>query len=81
VTDFSDRATEREEQVRADALADQERRSGLVGKTIADSAHFCGLCEDPIPDDRRRALPAARTGSSAAVAGSIPASISVASTI
>lgn len=61
MTDIYDRATEREEEVRLDALASQAKRAGLVGKTVADSAHECGICDDPIPDDRRRALPGVQT--------------------
>ena len=59
--DIYDRATEREEEARADALVAQERRSGLSGKTVDDSAHECHLCDDPIPDERRHALPGVQT--------------------
>lgn len=61
MTDFFDRAAEREEQIRADALAEQTRRAGLEGKTIDDSAHECQVCGDPIPDGRRQALPGVQT--------------------
>ena len=61
MTDLYDRATEREEQNRTDALTEQARRAGLEGKTVADSALFCQLCDDPIPDARRRALPGVQT--------------------
>jgi len=61
MTDPFDRATEREEELRADALADQARRSGLAGKTVADSATECRLCDEPIPDARRHALPGVQT--------------------
>lgn len=61
MTDPLDRATEREEELRADALADQARRSGLAGKTVADSATECRLCDGPIPDARRHALPGVQT--------------------
>ena len=61
MTDLYDRATEREEQNRTDALAEQARRAGLEGKTVADSALFCQLCDDPIPAARRRALPGVQT--------------------
>lgn len=57
MTDVFDRATEREEQHRAAALAEQERRAGLAGKTVADSAEACRVCETPIPEARREAIP------------------------
>ena len=55
--DEFDRATEREEQMRAAALAAQARRAGLAGKTPADSASCCAECGEAIPEPRRRALP------------------------
>lgn len=61
MTDIYDRATEREEDLRADALAAQSRRAGLAGKTVSDSARNCRVCDDPIPDARRRALPGVQT--------------------
>ena len=61
MTDLYDRATEREEQNRADALAEQARRAGFAGKTVADSAHFCSSCDEPIPEARRAALPGVQT--------------------
>lgn len=61
MTDIYDRATEREEEDRADALAAQERRAGLAGKTIDDSATHCRVCDGPIPEARRLALPGVQT--------------------
>ena len=61
MTDPFDRATEREEELRADALAAQARRAGLAGKTAADSAARCRICDEPIPEARRRALPGVQT--------------------
>jgi phage/conjugal plasmid C-4 type zinc finger TraR family protein len=61
MTDIYDRATEREEEARADALAAQSRRAGLAGKTIHDSARNCRVCDETIPDARRRALPGVQT--------------------
>jgi phage/conjugal plasmid C-4 type zinc finger TraR family protein len=55
--DVYDRATEIEEAQRDDALRAQRRRAGLDGKTVLDSAIECVLCDDPIPDDRRHAVP------------------------
>lgn len=61
MTDIFDRASEREEVDRADAMAAQARRSGLAGKTIDDSAIDCRVCDDPIPFERRQALPGVQT--------------------
>lgn len=61
MTDPFDRATEREEELRSDALAEQARRAGLAGKTVADSATECHICDEPIPDARRHALPGVQT--------------------
>lgn len=61
MTDIYDRATEREEESRADALAAQARRAGLAGKTMHDSARNCRVCDDSIPTARRRALPGVQT--------------------
>ena len=57
MTDQFDRATEIEEAQRADALQAQARRAGLAGKTLADSAEHCTLCEAEIPLARREAVP------------------------
>ena len=59
MTDDIDRAQEREAQMLADALRDQARRSGLAGKTPADSAEFCQArgCGEEIPDARRQKVP------------------------
>ncbi|MBI5918989.1 MAG: TraR/DksA C4-type zinc finger protein [Nitrosomonadales bacterium] len=53
MADEADRAQEREEQQRADALAAQARRS----QTDGVEHEFCTKCEDPIPPARRVALP------------------------
>lgn len=59
MSDDVDRASEREQELRADALTDQARRAGLAGKTVADSANFCQMlgCDESIPQARRMALP------------------------
>lgn len=61
MTDIFDRAAEREEQQRQDALQAQARRAGLEGKTVADSASHCRVCESLIPVARRRAVPGVQT--------------------
>lgn len=61
MTDIYDRASEREEADRAIALQEQARRAGLAGKTAADSAEFCAMCEEPIPALRRHLLPGVQT--------------------
>lgn len=62
MTDDVDRAREREQELRGDALRDQARRAGLDGKTAADSAEYCLAhgCEEPIPTARRIAYPGCR---------------------
>ena len=61
MTDVFDRATEREEQFRDDALRDQRRRASLSGKTVEDSALLCRVCDEKIPLERRRAIPGVQT--------------------
>ncbi len=61
MTDQFDRATEIEEAQREDALQAQARRAGLAGKTVADSAEVCQMCDEPIPEARRRAVPGVAT--------------------
>lgn len=61
MTDIADRATEREEENRADAMAKQSRMAGLAGKTVKDSATHCGACGDRIPLKRRQAVPGVQT--------------------
>lgn len=55
--DDVDRASEREAELLADALRDQELRAGLKGKTAADSAASCSDCGQDIPQERRIAVP------------------------
>lgn len=61
MTDPIDRGCDREGELRADAIAEQRRRSGLEGKTVADSAEFCEACGEPIPYERREAYPGVQT--------------------
>lgn len=61
MTDPIDRGCEREDELRADAIAEQRRRAGIDGKTVADSAQFCEACGDPIPEARRQAVPGVQT--------------------
>lgn len=65
MTDIFDRATEREEAQRDDALKAQQRRAqghGInAGKTVKDSACACHLCNAKIPLARRRAIPGVQT--------------------
>jgi phage/conjugal plasmid C-4 type zinc finger TraR family protein len=57
MTDYVDRASEREQEMLADALAEQARRAGLAGKTVADSASTCEDCGGRISVARRKAVP------------------------
>ena len=61
MTDPIDRGCEREDELRADAIAEQRRRASLEGKTVADSAEFCEACGEPIPGARRQAVPGVQT--------------------
>lgn len=61
MTDVFDRASEREEADRAQALAAQAQRGGFAGKTVADSASECRICDEPIPELRRQRLPGVQT--------------------
>lgn len=61
MTDPIDRGCEREDELRSDAIAEQRRRAGLEGKTVADSAETCAACGETLPDARRRALPGVQT--------------------
>jgi len=58
MTDIFDRATEREEEMRQDALAKQARRTRPVA---GDSALVCVRCEESIPEARRQAVPGVQT--------------------
>ena len=61
MTDPVDRGCEREDELRADAIAEQRRRAGLDGKTVADSSDTCNACGEPIPEARRQAVPGVQT--------------------
>lgn len=58
MSDWADLAAEREQQLRDAALADQARRAGAPA---ALSAVLCAVCEAPLPEARRRALPGVQT--------------------
>lgn len=61
MTDISDQATKTEEELRNFSLRVQQQKSGLDGKTVVDSALQCVVCTDPIPQDRREAVPGVST--------------------
>lgn len=54
MSDVIDRACEREEEMRRDALAEQARRAATVA---GDSALVCIECDTEIPEGRRIAIP------------------------
>lgn len=60
MSDLADRAADQEAIILAATLAAQERRAGLAGKTVAESATECA-CGEPIPEGRRQALPGVQT--------------------
>lgn len=60
MSDPVDRAQERDEEIRADAIKAQRARSGLLaGDWEKVSKKWCAglLCGERIPDERRRAIP------------------------
>lgn len=61
MTDAFDRASEIEARDRDEALQRQQERAGLKGKTHLDSARECRVCDEPIPEPRRRAVPGVKT--------------------
>jgi phage/conjugal plasmid C-4 type zinc finger TraR family protein len=61
MSDIFDRASEQEALTLAHALREQERRAGITGKTVADSAEICEDCDEPIPQARRAAIPGCQT--------------------
>lgn len=56
--DPMDFAQQREEEMRQDALDRHARRNELQP---IESAEFCYLCECPIPEGRRQAIPGVQT--------------------
>lgn len=58
MTDVFDRAQEREEEMRSDAL-DEQRRHAQPAAT--ESADVCTRCDMPIPMARRLAIPGVQT--------------------
>lgn len=61
MTDIVDLALQSEEEARSRALQAQAARAGLSTKTVADSAEECAVCEEPIPQARREAVPGVQT--------------------
>ena len=59
MTDIFDRASEREERVRENALA--EARYQRERERARPSAEACRICDEPIPLARRRAVPGVQT--------------------
>lgn len=58
LSDIIDRAQEREEEMRQDALADRARQAQ---NEAGDSAEFCAMCGEPIPELRREYVPGVQT--------------------
>lgn len=59
MSDDIDRAQAREEEMRQDALAERERRAH--GHAPRESAERCQVCDEPIPEGRRLAVPGVQT--------------------
>lgn len=58
MADDIDRAQAREEEMRQDALAERARKAQAVA---GDSALVCAMCDEPIPQARRDAVPGVQT--------------------
>ena len=58
MSDWADLAADREAEWRADALAEHARRAAPQASA---SAETCAVCEEPIPEARRRTLPGVQT--------------------
>ena len=59
MSDDTDRAQAREEEMRSDALAEHARRAD--GHAGLSSAVECAMCGEAIPEARRRILPGVQT--------------------
>jgi len=59
MADDIDRAQEREEEMRSDALAKHARRAH--GDPALPSAESCAICGEPLPAKRRLLLPGVQT--------------------
>lgn len=59
MSDDMDRAQAREEEMRADAIADLARRANEQAGHV--SAELCQVCDLPIPAERRIAVPGVQT--------------------
>jgi phage/conjugal plasmid C-4 type zinc finger TraR family protein len=60
MSDFADIASEREQELRDDALAEHARQRG--GKRqVEASAEACAVCGEPVPERRRQAVPGVQT--------------------
>jgi phage/conjugal plasmid C-4 type zinc finger TraR family protein len=59
MADEMDRAQAREEEMRADALAEHQRRAH--GDATIPSARQCAICDEDIPARRRLAIPGVQT--------------------
>lgn len=59
MSDEIDRAQQREEEMRQDALAKHARRAD--GEAALESAEMCAVCGEPVPLVRRVLLPGVQT--------------------
>ena len=59
MTDVFDRASDREEEMRSDALAEMARRAD--GQARLPRRTHCAVCDEPIPPRRLQALPGVQT--------------------
>lgn len=64
MSDWADKAAEREQEIRDDALAAHARqasRQAGAAEAAGEDCEDCAICGEPIPSERRQALPGVRT--------------------
>ena len=62
MSDWADKAAEREQELRDDALAAHARQAGRqAGEAGAEAGEDSAICGEPIPAARRAALPGVQT--------------------
>lgn len=59
MSDWADKAAKREQEMRDDALAERARKA--EAQKGEESAEECAVCGEPVPAERRAALPGVQT--------------------
>ena len=61
MSDWADKAAEREQELRDDALAAHARQASQQAGAAGEDCEDCAICGEPIPSERRAALPGVQT--------------------